>query len=167
MRPCGKKRLNNIIVFCYVLSSISFATRSGWPQQLEPIAVSPYWLTHPVNFPCWRNYPSSRSKPTTFGRALTCYVLSSISFATRAGSPQQREPITVGPYYLANIPCGRKPEYPDKPTTFARALIYAFFTCGLDSNHVEKTPMKIEPAALGVDNVLTASQGKVAWNLES
>ena len=24
------------------------------------------------------------------------------SFATRAGSPQQREPITVGPYYLTH-----------------------------------------------------------------
>ena len=26
------------------------------------------------------------------------------SFATRAGSPQQREPITVGPYYLTYFP---------------------------------------------------------------
>ena len=25
------------------------------------------------------------------------------SFATRAGSPQQREPITVGPYYLTSL----------------------------------------------------------------
>ena len=35
--------------------------------------------------------------------------------ATWAGSPQQPEPITVGPYYLShpvNFPCGRKSEYP-------------------------------------------------------
>ncbi len=36
---------------------------------------------------------------------------------TRAGSPQQLMPITVGPHYLThpvNFPCGRKPEYPEK-----------------------------------------------------
>ena len=52
-----------------------------------------------------------------------------INFATRAGSPQQREPITVGPYYLShlvNIPCGRKPEYPEKKMTFGRALTILF-----------------------------------------
>ena len=52
------------------------------------------------------------------------------SFATREVSPQQREPITVGPYYSAqpvNFPCGRKPEYPQrKPTTFGRTLTILF-----------------------------------------
>ena len=35
------------------------------------------------------------------------------SFTARAGSRQQREPITVGPYvptHPVNFPCGRKPE---------------------------------------------------------
>ena len=39
---------------------------------------------------------------------IFCYLAS----PHRAGSPQQREPITVGPYYLPpppiNFPCGRK-----------------------------------------------------------
>ena len=53
------------------------------------------------------------------------------SFATRAGSPQQREPITVGPYYLThpvNFPCGRKPEYPEKTHDFRQSVDYALFT---------------------------------------
>ena len=36
-------------------------------------------------------------------------------------SPLQREPITVGPYYLThlvNFSCGRKPEYPEKTHEF-------------------------------------------------
>ena len=54
-----------------------------------------------------------------------------LAFSTRAGSPQQREPVTVGPYYLShavNIHCGRKNrdlrknlwKYMEK--TFGRAL---------------------------------------------
>ena len=53
------------------------------------------------------------------------------SFPTRAGSPQQREPITVGPYYLThpvNFPCGRKPEYPKKTHDFRQSVDYALFT---------------------------------------
>ena len=49
------------------------------------------------------------------------------SFATRAGSPQQREPITVGSYYLThpvNFPCGRKPEYPEKTHDFRQSVDY-------------------------------------------
>ena len=43
------------------------------------------------------------------------------SLATGSGSPQQRKPITVGPYYLSHhvhFPCGRKPEYPEKTHDF-------------------------------------------------
>ena len=53
------------------------------------------------------------------------------SFATKAGSPQQREPITVGPYYLThpvNFPCGRKPEYPEKTHDFRQSVDYTLFT---------------------------------------
>ena len=52
-------------------------------------------------------------------------------FATRAGSPQLREPITVGPYHLChpvNIPCGRKPEYPQKTHDFRQSVDYTLFT---------------------------------------
>ena len=48
------------------------------------------------------------------------FLLLLSSFATGAGSPQQREPITMDPYYLShpvNFPCGRKPEYPEKTLT--------------------------------------------------
>ena len=52
------------------------------------------------------------------------------SFVTRAGSPQQRELITVGRYYLThsvNFPCGRKPEYPEKTHDFRQSVDYTFF----------------------------------------
>ena len=45
------------------------------------------------------------------------------SFATRAGSPQQREPITVGPNPPVNFPCGSTRE---KATTFSRTLTMFF-----------------------------------------
>ena len=47
------------------------------------------------------------------------------NLATRAGSPQQRQPITVGPYYLATLstfPVGGNRSTRRKPTTFGRAL---------------------------------------------
>ena len=47
------------------------------------------------------------------------------SFATRAGSPQQRETITVGPYYLTPrsiFPVGGSRSTRREPTTFSRAL---------------------------------------------
>ena len=53
------------------------------------------------------------------------------SFPTRARSPRQREPITVGPYYLThpvNFPCGRKPEYPEKTHDFRQSVDYTLFT---------------------------------------
>ena len=53
------------------------------------------------------------------------------SLATGAGSPQEREPITVGPYYLShpvNSPCGREPEYPEKTHDFRQSVDYTLFT---------------------------------------
>ena len=53
------------------------------------------------------------------------------SFATREGSPQQREPITVGPYYLtplSTFPVGGNRSTRRKPTTFGRALTILFHT---------------------------------------
>ncbi len=54
-------------LFIYLISP----TRAGSPQQLMPITVGPHYLTHPVNFLVGGNR-STRRKPTTFRRALTC-----------------------------------------------------------------------------------------------
>ena len=54
---------------------------------------------------------------------LFCFIL--FSLATGVGSPQQREPITVGPYYLShpvNFPRGRKPEYPEKTNDLRQSV---------------------------------------------
>ena len=52
------------------------------------------------------------------------------SFATRAGSPQQREPITVGPYYLplplSTFLVGGNRSTRRKPRTLGRALTILF-----------------------------------------
>ena len=64
-------------------------------------------------------------------KLFTIYYDILFSFTTRAGSPQQREPITVGPYYLShpvNIPCGRKPEYPEKTHDFRQSVDFTLFT---------------------------------------
>ncbi len=56
---------------------------------------------------------------------------------TRAGSPQQLMPITVGPHYLThpvNFPCGRKPEYPEKTHDLPQSVDLCSFhmrTCAL------------------------------------
>ena len=66
---------------------------------------------------CWYKFVTTRE--------YRCFFL--FSFATRAGSPLQREPITVGPYYLShpvNFSCGRKPEYPGKIHDFRLSVDY-------------------------------------------
>ena len=39
-------------MFLFYFILFSFATRAGSQQQLGPITVGPYYLTHLVNFPC-------------------------------------------------------------------------------------------------------------------
>ena len=54
-------------------------------------------------------------------KKMLYYSIFLFTFATRAGSPQLREPVTVGPYCLThtlNFPCGRKPEYQEKTHDF-------------------------------------------------
>jgi hypothetical protein len=49
---------------------------------------------------------------------------------TRAGSPQQHMPITVGPFCLThpvNFPCGRKPEYPEETHDFRQSVEFYSF----------------------------------------
>ena len=60
----------------------------------------------------------------SFNSDLTFFLFSS---ATGAGSPQQREPVTVSPYHLShpvNFPCGRKPEYSEKTLDFPQSVDY-------------------------------------------
>ena len=48
-----------------------------------------------------------------------------LALPTRAGSPQQHMPITVGPFCLThpvNFPCGRKPEYPEETHDFRQSV---------------------------------------------
>ena len=52
------------------------------------------------------------------------------NFATRIGTPQQREPITVGPYHLTYpvyFPCGRKPECPKETHDFRQSVDFYSF----------------------------------------
>jgi hypothetical protein len=53
-----------------------------------------------------------------------------LALPTRAGSPHQHMPITVGPFYLThpvNFPCGRKPEYPGKTHDFRQSVDFTLF----------------------------------------
>ena len=55
-----------------------------------------------------------------------------INFATREGTRQQREPITVGPYHLTHpavyIPCGRKLECPEETHDFRQSVDFLLFS---------------------------------------
>jgi hypothetical protein len=65
-----------------------------------------------------------------YGRYMALFYFILLDLPTRAGSPQQHKPITVGPFYLThpvNFPCGRKPEYPGKTHDFGRALTFYSF----------------------------------------
>ena len=55
-------------------------------------------------------------------------------FLLRAGSPQQREPITVGPYYLIHPVNWRRPEYSEQTHDFQQSVDYTLFTPGLGSS---------------------------------
>jgi hypothetical protein len=53
-----------------------------------------------------------------------------LALPTRAGSPQQHMPITVGPFCLThpvNFPCGRKPEYPEETHDFRQGVDFYSF----------------------------------------
>jgi hypothetical protein len=59
------------------------------------------------------------------------YLFIYLALPTRAGSPQQHMPITVGPFYLThpvNFPCGRKPEYPGKTHDFRQSVDFLLFS---------------------------------------
>ena len=53
-----------------------------------------------------------------------------LALPTRAGSPQQHMPITVGPFCLThpvNFPCGRKPEYPEETHDLRQSVDFYSF----------------------------------------
>ena len=46
-------------------------------------------------------------------------------------SPQQRDPVAVGPYFPTHVvqfPRGRKVEYPEEPTILEKVLTHTFFS---------------------------------------
>ena len=58
------------------------------------------------------------------------YLFIYLALPTRAGSPQQHMPITVGPFCLThpvNFPCGRKPEYPEETHDFRQSVDFYSF----------------------------------------
>ena len=82
-------------------------------------------------------------------RPLYIFILFYLAFTTRAGSPQQRGPITVGTYYLfhpVNFPCGRKTEYPEKTHDSAERRLYSFHM----RTGFESTLLRIELGTLEV-----------------
>ena len=73
-----------------------------------------------------------------------------LALPTRAGSPQQHMPITVGPFCLThpvNFPCGRKPEYPEETHDFRQSV--DFYSSHGDWVRValRKFSLRLEPAA--------------------
>ena len=72
------------------------------------------------------------------------YFLFYFNFATRAGTPQQHEPITVGPYHLTHpvyFPCGRKPECPEETHDFRQSVdFYSFHMRTEFESHSEILP---------------------------
>ena len=58
---------------------LALPTRAGSPQQHMPIIVGPFYLTHPVNFPCGRK-PEYPGKTHDFRQSVDFY-----SFHMRTG----------------------------------------------------------------------------------
>ena len=64
-------------------------------------------------------------------KAPVLYIHVYLVLPTRAGSPQQHMPITVGPFFFlthpVNFPCGRKPEYPEETHDFRQSVDFYSF----------------------------------------
>ena len=87
-------------------------------------------------------------------------------------SPQQREPITVGPYYLShpvNFPCGRKPEYPEKTHDFRQSVdCYSFhMRTGLESTLLGVELGTLEVKGEWSDHYTTEAPSKYCKNVFS
>jgi hypothetical protein len=81
-----------------------------------------------------------------------------LALPTRAGSPQQHMPITVGPFCLThpvNFPCGRKPEYPGKTHDFRQSVDFYSFHRGLGSSRIEKVLTETWTCGLRANHLAT------------
>jgi hypothetical protein len=93
-----------------------------------------------------------------------------LALPTRAGSPQQHMPITVGPFCLThpvNFPCGRKPEYPEEIHDFRQSVaFYAFrMRTGFES-HWESSHWDLNlPPQRWKASALTTWPPKPLWTL--
>jgi hypothetical protein len=93
------------------------------------------WWKH-FCFPCnnvgnqWNIYSQRHSKRRFLDISSIIYLFIYLALPTRAGSPQQHMPITVGPFCLThpvNFPCGRKPEYPEETHDFRQSVDFYSF----------------------------------------
>ena len=85
----------------------------------------------------------------TYGN-LFIYLFIYLALPTRAGSPRQHMPITVGPFYLtplSTFPVGGNRSTRGKPTTFGRALTLLFSHEDWVRVALRKYLVRFEPAA--------------------
>ena len=124
-------------LFCSMSELISLP-RIAWIHQPDmesqslPTTLINCFLSIPCsNTRCTASNPYINHSSSVDNIKYSCLILFFIlfSFATKVGSPQQREPITVSPYYLATLstfPVRGNRSTRRKPTIFSRALIILF-----------------------------------------
>ena len=92
-----------------------------------------YYTPHEIHSNVSLRIASSKNPFSIFHcniRSLSANLFIYLALPTRAGSPQQHMPITVGPFCLThpvNFPCGRKPEYPGKTHDFRQSVDFNSF----------------------------------------
>jgi hypothetical protein len=97
-------------------------------------------------------------------RQVSCsiYLFIYLALPTRAGSPQQHMPITVGPFCLThpvNFPCGRKPEYPEETHDFRQSVDFLLFS------HEDWVRVALRKFSLRLEPAASEVKGKCANHL--
>jgi hypothetical protein len=100
----------------FVLTAQTKTIERDWKWRPIALQFPPSWQGVCRNFVFWLRF-----------------ILFYLALPTRAGSPQQHMPITVGPFCLThpvNFPCGRKPEYPEETHDFRQSVDFYSFHMG-------------------------------------
>ena len=90
------------------------------------------------------------------------FLIFYLALPTRAGSPQQHMPITVGPFCLThpvNFPCGRKPEYPEETHDFRQSVDFLLFS------HEDWVRVALRKFSLRLEPAASEVKGKCANHL--
>ena len=85
-----------------------------------------------------------------------------LALPTKAGSPQQHMPITVGPCCLThpvNFPCERKPEYPEETHDFRQSVDFYSFS------HEDWVRVALRKFSLRLQTAASEVKGKCANHL--